>query len=176
MSTLLDDVLSISRASAGRVSVMLETFDAVDVLRGIVENVSMADRGHHTFVINPLCNTAPLSADRRLFEQVLINLLTNAVKYSPAGTTVSAEICVDTDHMTLRVSDQGIGIPEDERHRVFEAFHRADNASGIEGTGLGLAIVKQSVTQLGGEVYFTSEVGAGTTFTVSLPVEPVLRR
>ncbi|MBK9124723.1 MAG: PAS domain S-box protein [Chloroflexi bacterium] len=175
MSKLLDDVLSISRASAGRVSVMPESFDALDVLRGVVENLSMADHGRHTFVINPVCSAAPLTTDRRLFEQVLINLLTNAVKYSPSGTTVSAEICADADHITLRISDQGIGIPEDEQHRIFDAFHRADNASGIEGTGLGLAIVKQSVTQLGGDIDFISAVGSGTTFTVNLPVEPVAR-
>lgn len=171
MSKLLDDVLSISRASAGRVSMTPETFDAVAVLHSVVENLSMADRGRHIFVVNLQCSSAPLTTDRRLFEQVLINLLTNAVKYSPEGTTVSAEICIEDDHITLRISDQGIGIPEDEQHRIFEAFHRADNALGIEGTGLGLAIVKQSVSQLGGHISFTSAVGAGTTFTVNLPIE-----
>ena len=112
--------------------------------------------------------------DQRLIEQILINLLTNAGKYSPPTTTITAEICAAEDHITLRVMDEGRGIPEADQPRIFEAFHRAENATGIEGTGLGLAIVKETVNLLGGEISFESVIGKGTIFTVNLPVQAVL--
>lgn len=174
MATLLDDVLTLSRASAGRLRVTPEMFDAVEVLHGLVENLRLMDNDQHHFDLKKSCNQAIVVTDQRLIEQILINLLTNAVKYSPPTTTITAEICAAEDHITLRVMDEGRGIPEEDQPRIFEAFHRAENATGIEGTGLGLAIVKESVNLLGGEITFESAIGKGTVFTVNLPVQAVL--
>ncbi len=174
MTTLLDDVLTLSRASAGRLRVTPEMFDAVEVLQGLVENLRLTDNDQHYFTLKQSCNHATVVTDQRLIEQILINLLTNAVKYSPPATTITAEICAAEDHITLRVTDEGRGIPEEDQPRIFEAFHRAENANGIEGTGLGLAIVKESVSLLGGEITFESAIGKGTVFTVNLPVQAAL--
>jgi PAS domain S-box-containing protein len=174
MTTLLDDVLTLSRATAGRLRVTPEAFDAVEVLQGLVDNLRLTDNNQHHFDLKKSCSQATVVTDQRLVEQILINLLTNAVKYSPPATTITTEICAAADHITLRVIDEGRGIPEEDQPRIFDAFHRAENAAGTEGTGLGLAIVKESVALLGGEITFDSTVGKGTIFTVNLPVQAVL--
>jgi PAS domain S-box-containing protein len=174
MTTLLDDVLTLSRATAGRLRVTPHPFDAVEVLQGLVENLRLTDNDQHHFNLKTSDDHAIVVTDQRLLEQILINLLTNAVKYSPPATTITAEICATEDHITLRVMDEGRGIPEVDQPRIFEAFHRAENATGIEGTGLGLAIVRESVNLLGGEISFESTIGKGTMFTVELPVKTVL--
>jgi PAS domain S-box-containing protein len=174
MTTLLDDVLTLSRASAGRLRVTPEMFDVVEVLQGLVENLRLTDNDQHQFQLVKSCSRATVVTDQRMIEQILINLLTNAVKYSPPATTITAEICAAEDHITLRVTDEGRGIPEADQPRIFEAFHRAENATGIEGTGLGLAIVKETVSLLGGEITFNSIIGKGTVFTINLPVQTEL--
>lgn len=169
MSTLLDDVLTLSRATAGKLRVTPEVINLVEVVHGLVENLRLTDRDQHVFEVVADSDEASVVSDRRLLEQILINLLTNAVKYSPTGTTIKAEVRPADDRVTLKVIDEGRGIPAPDQPRVFEAFHRADNATGVEGTGLGLAIVKESVTLLGGDVRFQSSIGKGTTFIVDLP-------
>lgn len=105
-------------------------------------------------------------------EQVLLNLLDNAVKYTPAGGSVRVSTAVSGGRLLITVADSGIGIPARDLPRIFERFYRVDGARSREqgGTGLGLAIVKHIVQQHGGEVGVSSEVGRGTSFTVSLPL------
>jgi signal transduction histidine kinase len=107
--------------------------------------------------------------DKTLLRYILSNLLTNAVKYSPGGGTVQLEIHCGTDQTVIRVADEGIGIPEKDQKRLFEAFHRAQNVGAIKGSGLGLTITKRAVMLHGGSIHFESQVGVGTTFTVTLP-------
>ncbi len=171
MTALLDDVLLLGRATAGRLRVNPESLDLVEVVQGLVENLRLTDQQQHVFEVVAICENALIISDRRLLEQILINLLTNAVKYSPIGTTITAEICPAEDHVTVKVRDEGRGIPEADQPRIFEAFHRADNATGIEGSGLGLAIVKESVVVLGGDIKCKSRIGEGTTFTINLPAQ-----
>jgi signal transduction histidine kinase len=97
-------------------------------------------------------------------------LLSNAVKYSPQGSPVSFELIKQADQIIIQVKDQGIGIPLEDQSRLFENFHRASNVSTTPGTGLGLSIVKKSVEVHGGNITFVSNVGAGTTFTVKIPL------
>jgi PAS domain S-box-containing protein len=108
--------------------------------------------------------------DPKLMGQILTNLLSNAIKYSPNGDTVEFVVTCDRNQVTFRVTDHGIGIPEDDRKRLFEAFHRASNVGGIPGTGLGLAIVKQAVDAHQGSIMVESEVGKGTSLTVMIPL------
>jgi signal transduction histidine kinase len=104
-----------------------------------------------------------------LLHHILNNLLSNALKYSPAEKPVRFDLLSQEDSIIFRIQDEGIGIPAADQARLFETFHRAANARGIPGTGLGLAIVKQSVQLHGGELSFESEEGKGTAFTVCLP-------
>jgi signal transduction histidine kinase len=101
--------------------------------------------------------------------RALTNLLSNAVKYSPEGSTVGCSINAHDGRVYITVSDEGIGIPEDDQKWLFDPFHRAGNVGAIEGTGLGLAIVKQVVELHKGRISFKSEVNKGTTFIIDLP-------
>ena len=110
----------------------------------------------------------PIPANEKLLYQALTNLLRNAIKYSPEGSTIRVDLTLDANDAILRIADSGIGIPE-PISRLFEPFHRASNVGQIEGRGLGLAIVKRSITAHGGTITCESQVGVGTTFVVRLP-------
>jgi signal transduction histidine kinase len=108
--------------------------------------------------------------DEKLLRQILENLLSNAIKYSPKGSTVDFTVSCFSDRATFQICDRGIGIPVEDRQLLFETFHRAANVGTIAGTGLGLAIVKKCVDIHRGQVAVESEIGLGTTFTVTLPI------
>ncbi len=108
--------------------------------------------------------------DQDLLRQILSNLLSNAIKYSPQGGQVQLTLSCQAGQATLRVQDHGIGIPREDQAHLFEMFHRASNVHDIPGTGLGLAIVKRAVEAHGGTMDVSSQVGAGTTVTVTLPL------
>jgi two-component system phosphate regulon sensor histidine kinase PhoR len=113
-----------------------------------------------------------LPADENRLQEVIYNLLDNAVKYSPSGGQISLQAAIRGDRVCLSVADQGIGIPKADLPRIFERFYRADKARSRElgGTGLGLSIVKHIVQLHGGTVEAESEPGKGTTISVVLPV------
>jgi PAS domain S-box-containing protein len=110
--------------------------------------------------------------DERLVKRILINLLTNAIKYSPEGSTIRVNVCRAVDEVMIQVIDQGIGIAPDDQKRLFEPFFRAQNARTVSGSGLGLNIVQDCVTLHQGRITVESELNKGTTFTVRLPAEP----
>jgi signal transduction histidine kinase len=109
--------------------------------------------------------------DERLLRHILTNLLSNAIKYSPTGGNIILELIYCSDQLIFRVQDQGIGIPDSDQAHLFNSFHRGSNVSSIAGTGLGLSIVKQCVESLGGTISVESQVGAGSTFNVTLPLK-----
>ena len=123
----------------------------------------------HTLIYT--CSEGPTSiyADEKLLQQALINLLTNAFKYSPDGSIVTLDLSFDEGNAVIQVKDSGIGIPKADQPLLFEMFHRAGNVGAIKGTGLGLAIVKRSVEAHGGTIEFESREGNGTTFMIKLP-------
>jgi signal transduction histidine kinase len=111
-----------------------------------------------------------VALDKKLLLHILSNLLSNAIKYSPAGSTIEFIFtCLDS-HLEFQIQDHGIGIPEEDQPRLFEAFHRANNASKFPGTGLGLVVVKNAVDLHGGSITVNSQMDVGTTFTVTLPL------
>jgi signal transduction histidine kinase len=101
---------------------------------------------------------------------VIDNLVSNALKYSPADKSIWIDLSRDDARMVLRVQDEGIGIPDEDLKHLFEPFHRASNVGTISGTGLGLSITKHAVDLHGGTIVPESQPGVGTTFTVTLPV------
>jgi signal transduction histidine kinase len=107
--------------------------------------------------------------DPKLMRQALMNLLLNAVKFSPDGSTVTLSLDRDERDAVIRVADQGIGIPDADLPHIFEVFYRAKNVGAVEGTGLGLALVRQIAEAHHGFVFCESEVDAGTTFTLRFP-------
>jgi len=169
MGDLLDDVLTVAKADAGKLTFHPRALDIQRFCQELVEEVQLTVGAAHTvtFAHRGQCND--VYADESLLRQIMHNLLSNAIHYSDPGSPVRFELTCSDDRVTFQVSDQGIGIPPEEQGRLFEAFHRASNAGHIPGTGLGLAIVKRAVDLHGGAIAVSSQVGKGTTFTVTIP-------
>jgi len=116
--------------------------------------------------------TMPMVGDAKLLYQLFSNLLSNAIKYSPGGGKIEVEADKRAEEIVVAVADRGIGIPAVDLERLFERYHRGSNVSGIVGTGVGLYLVKMVADLHGGRVEVTSAEGAGSRFTVRLPVKP----
>jgi two-component system phosphate regulon sensor histidine kinase PhoR len=173
LNALVEDVLSLARLESPGAELDLSEVDLAELLHSIMRDwekrfAASQLKSHLNFPGNlPL-----LEADERRLQEVIYNLLDNAVKYSQPGGTVSLRAEVNGDRVRISVSDQGVGIKEEDLPRIFERFYRADKSRSGEhaGTGLGLSIAKHIAQLHGGTVEAESEVGKGTTISVLLPV------
>jgi PAS domain S-box-containing protein len=170
MTQLLEDVLLIGKADAGKLKIKPELLDLVDFCQGLMADLEFTAAKHHQFSFTYDGEAQPVWLDPKLLRQTVSNLLLNAIKYSPDGGNIRLHLLFSNDRIVIQVQDEGIGIPHDERERLFEAFYRATNADTIQGTGLGLAIVKKCVDLCEGTIALDSEIGVGTTFTIDLPL------
>ncbi|MDP8964557.1 MAG: ATP-binding protein [Cyanobacteriota bacterium] len=171
LTQLVSDVLAISKAEAGKLEFRPSPLDLVALCQELVEELQSTLNNQHsiTFKTQGICRSACL--DEKLLRQVLTNLLSNAIKYSPEGGDIQVNLVWQQDSATLYIQDGGIGIPKEDQAQLFEAFYRSSNVGTIAGTGLGLAIVKRCVDLHDGEIAVKSEVGVGTTFTITLPLD-----
>lgn len=171
MGQLLDEVSFIGKADSGRLRSELICLDLEAFCRQLVEEVRlMADENHLTLVFASFGQLGEALWDKSLVRHILCNLLTNAIKYSLPDGIVSFKLISQEKTVIFRIQDWGIGIPKEDQKRLFQPFQRADNVGTIPGTGLGLAIAKKAVEAHGGEIVVNSQVGVGTTFTVTLPL------
>jgi PAS domain S-box-containing protein len=169
MVQLLEDALFIGVTEAGKLEVNPTHFSLAAFCQKLQKETEMRLQPGQQLKVQWLgCEQVWL--DEKLLWQLLSNLISNAIKYSPAGGTIRFDLACAEGQARFRVKDQGIGIPAGEIETLFECFHRASNVGTISGTGLGLAIVKSCVDRLQGEIAVESEVGVGTTFTVTLPI------
>jgi signal transduction histidine kinase len=168
MTEMLDDILTLNRMDADRMEVRLQSIDIALFLRNVVEEIRLGDRDAHRFELHTPEGLPPFPTDVHLLHHILANLLSNAVRYSPAGKLVTVTMEVGATGLRLIVADQGIGIPPADRARIFEPFERGSNVGHIKGTGLGLNIVKRMTQLLGGTVRLDSVEGGGSRFTVEL--------
>ncbi len=164
---LLEDALTLDHSQSRQFIVNPQRFDLVQFCRQLIEVQVMSQPGQ---TIEFKCDRATCYAelDQTLLNQILINLLANALKYSPAQGRVELELACFADRVQFRVQDWGIGIPPDDQPLVFTSFYRAKNVSTYPGTGLGLAIVQRAVELQHGEITLTSNLGEGTTIVVTL--------
>ncbi|HEY9596395.1 MAG TPA: PAS domain-containing protein [Cyanophyceae cyanobacterium] len=169
MTQLLDDVLMIGKAEAGKLSFEPAAMDLENFCRSIVENLQMSASPHHKIDLAIRGDFTNVEMDERLLGHIVNNLLSNAIKYSPEGGTVRFDVNYQNKSAIFRIQDHGIGIPPDYLEQMFETFQRAKNVGSIPGTGLGLAIVKKCVDLHGGTIAVDSKIGTGTVFTVTLP-------
>lgn len=176
MKDIMEDVLQLARIQAGRVKFNPEDSDLDMLCHDIIEEFE--SRSKYSGRIQYQSTQSPLyyHYDPRLMRQVISNLISNALKYSPPDQNVRVDLHVDATTITLKVQDKGIGIPEPDIKRLFDPFHRAGNVGTISGTGLGLSITREAVDLHGGSIQVETELNAGTTFIVTLPIEPVERR
>lgn len=173
MTHMLEQVLLIGKADAGRLDFNPAPMDIRAFCRKLVGELAQADGGEHRLTLSAGASSAKHALDEKLVRHILSNLLGNAMKYSPAGSEVTLKLDYADDRLRIEVRDQGIGIPAEDQARLFQSFHRGSNVANIPGTGLGLAIVKKAVRLHGGAIECTSELNRGATFIVSLPAPEV---
>lgn len=168
LDTLLDTVLSIGRAESVGVDFHPEPVNLKALCESLVDEAQLTTSRHQ---IHFKCEDEgrAVLVDKKLIQQALVNLLTNAIKYSPGGGPIHFTLSCNHQEVSITVQDEGIGIPQEDQKRMFEMFHRAQNVGVISGTGLGLSIIKQAVEAHNGSISFESQVGAGTTFIIVFP-------
>jgi len=169
MSSLLEDVLLFSKAEAGRIEFNPVELDLKKFCATLTDELLSATSRRCPIELS--CDIAELArADEKLLRHVLSNLITNAAKYSLQGTPVKFSVSRDAGDAIFIVQDRGMGIPEDDRQRLFTPFYRGKNVATIQGTGLGLVIVKHCVERHGGKIEVDSAENLGTTVSVRLPL------
>ena len=169
---LINEVLDISRIEAGRMSLSIEPVDILEALKESFNLVEPLARQREIRLVGPMgCGTAYLLADRQRLKQVLINLISNAIKYNRINGTVTVIAERIDARMRISIADTGLGIPEEKFGQLFTPFERLGaEQSSIEGTGLGLALAKRLVEAMGGAVGVESTLGQGSVFWLELPV------
>jgi signal transduction histidine kinase len=176
---LVNDILDLQRVDAGRLQLHLQPHGLVHIVRDSVASVAglFTDRGVVLENLVEMQEDLDVLCDGDRIVQVLTNLLGNAAKFSPAGSTVTITSFIETDpldgvdYVVIEVADQGRGIPPERLDRIFERFEQVDSSDARHGSGsgLGLAIARVLVEMHGGRLTVTSEVGVGSVFSVTLP-------
>jgi signal transduction histidine kinase len=170
LEALVQSLLDLSRIEAAKSPSNFAPVDFVQLTREIGEQfASRAEQTDRSFVMNIRSDTLDVMGNEMQLKQVVMNLLENALKFTPENGTISLDLQRSDDEVTLSVSDTGIGILSEDLPHIFERFHRGRNASAYPGNGLGLAIVKAIVTAHGGTVAVESQPSQGTTIRITLP-------
>ena len=168
---LINDVLNLSRIEAGRVDYVVTPVSLAGIVLSVMPMVEPQIEAKGVTLQNAVPRKLDAKGDRDKVQQVLLNILTNAVKFTAAGGTICVEGNHDATHAYLRVVDSGMGIPEEMLEKIFEPFVQVDasKSRATEGTGLGLAISRDLARGMGGDLTVESTVGSGSTFQLSLP-------
>ncbi len=173
MTKIVQDLLTLSRFDAGSFSFKFESFSFSKSVEDVYNAMLLeAQRHRHSFTLELKADIPDIRGDKARIEQVLMNMVSNAIKYTPDGGRIRMVAGRAEDTVWVSVRDNGIGIPKKDVDRVFERFYRVDKARSREsgGTGLGLSIAQEIVTRHDGKISLISKPGKGTTITVSLPV------
>ena len=175
LANLVEEILVAGQLDSGSLSVVVDSFDAEELVRGVVTAVRsrVGDERAIEVVHPPVVPNVHGDAERT--RQVLLNLLDNAIKYSPSRGKIEVELAAVDDRLRFTVRDEGLGIPAGEQERIFDKFYRLDpdQRRGIGGTGLGLYICRELVRSMHGRIWVESAPGKGTVFGFELPAEPV---
>jgi two-component system sensor histidine kinase VicK len=176
MTRLVKDLLQLSRLDNQQMKWNTQEISLPVLTKEIVDRMQIGARQNQQklecFVIG---NIPPITADRDRIEQVIVNLISNALKYTPENGAITVYVGILYNDVYIKVTDTGIGIPEESLPRVFERFYRVDKARSRDkgGTGLGLSIAKEIIEAHGGTINILSEVGKGTDVTIKLPIKPL---
>jgi signal transduction histidine kinase len=166
---MIGDLLDAARVETGQLSLELQPCELKDLVAEVVEHYRQAAPGHPIALFVPHKPVA-VRCDPLRIEQVLSNLVGNAIKYSPNGTPVEVAVTHDAGRATVTVADQGVGVAPEDRPHLFEPFRRGSRARGVAGLGLGLAVARRIVEAHGGRIELDSVGTAGSTFHLILPI------
>jgi two-component system, OmpR family, phosphate regulon sensor histidine kinase PhoR len=171
LAAIVNQILLANQLEVGRLDLVTEPFDAADLMERVVESARTHAPSKITFDVQVAEGVPPVAADKDRARQVLVNLVENAVKYSPGGGRIELGLESEDGTVRFRVVDEGMGIPADEQERIFEKFYRLDPnmTQGIGGTGLGLYICSELVERMGGQIWLESKEGIGSAFYFQLP-------
>ena len=178
LTTLTQDLLDVSRIRLGQLPLRLQELDLAELVRRVGYRYNDQLSSRHELIVDIWAPVPPIQGDADRLEQVLSNLVENAIKYSPDGGPVRLELGRTADEVVLTVSDEGIGLPPDAGESIFRPFGRAPNAAAqnLPGMGLGLYICRNIVERHGGTIAARSAgEGRGTTFEITLPSRPAVQ-
>jgi signal transduction histidine kinase len=172
LARIVNDILWASRLDSGQMGVAIESCDGAKLAHQVVHALQSHAPAGVELTLEAPDALPPVAADPDKLRQVLMNLVDNAVKYSPDGGTVRVSLSLSGSSVRFRIDDQGLGIPPAEQSRIFEKFFRLDPnlTRGVGGTGLGLYISRELVLRMHGRIWVVSDGRRGSTFTVELPV------
>ncbi len=171
LTQMVEELLELSRIESGRVPLKMSPTSPIRLISQAVERLALqAERARLEISIHCPNDLSPVLADERRLAQVIVNLLHNAIKFTPAGGRIELRAEHDGDHILFSVKDNGVGIPSEDLPRIFERFYKTDRARSSGGTGLGLAIARHLVEAHGGRIWVESLEGQGSTFSFSIPI------
>jgi PAS domain S-box-containing protein len=172
LNSLVADLLDVSKIEAGKLQFNLEPFDLRSVLRDVMETFPYTYKTHK-IIFHDLLEPAFVYADKQRIEQVINNLLTNAIKYSPNADLVEVSVYKDADVVTVKVKDFGIGLKEEHKRKIFTRFYRAEGVVNVSGLGIGLHLTKEIIDRHNGQIGVESKFGVGSEFYFTLPAYQV---
>lgn len=168
LNDILEDFLSLGKLDEGKVAAHCAEFDMNEFLKDVMDEMKgLLKKGQRFEASNE--ENMKVHSDKKLLKNIVMNLVSNAIKFSEEGQSISIKAIPDEGNVVISISDKGIGIPEDDQEHLFSSFYRARNAVNIQGTGLGLHIIKRYLDLLGGTVRLESKLNQGTTFFVTIP-------
>jgi PAS domain S-box-containing protein len=168
LNNLLEDFLSLGKLEEGKVTVSISSFAVKEFIDDIIEEMKVIQKKGQQIICS-YEGEENFTTDKRMFKNILINLFSNAFKFSAEDSPVWIHIKNVSQHLNVVIKDEGVGIPEEDQVHLFTTFFRGKNVINVEGTGLGLPIVKRYVDLLRGEILLKSELGRGTTVNFTLP-------
>jgi PAS domain S-box-containing protein len=169
LTGILNDFLSMNKLEEGKTKPIFEDFDICELIKEITEELKTIVKKGQTLQTICAFEQKMVRSDIKIVKNIMINLISNAIKYSPEDAEIMCHLNRNDQEISFSVTDKGIGIPEDEQKHLFDRFFRASNVTNIEGTGLGLNIVKGYVEILGGNISFESTRYVGSKFTITIP-------
>jgi two-component system phosphate regulon sensor histidine kinase PhoR len=171
LSLMVGELLELARIESGKVPLEKTQVDPGEIARSAIQRLAIqTEQAGITMDLTVQPDLPAIQADPTRLQQVLINILHNAIKFTPAGGHVSVSITSDTNSVRISIADTGKGIPSSDLPRIFERFYKVDRSRSSAGTGLGLSIARHLVEGHGGSISVVSEVGKGSTFTIQLPI------
>lgn len=170
LTDILNDFLSLDKLEEGVIKPNPEPIHVYDLIVDLLETMKGITKAGQVFEYQDKTENEKVYIDVRILRNLLINLVSNAVKYSIEGKTIKLKTEIKNRRLMILVQDEGIGIPIEDQSNIFERFYRANNIGNIQGTGLGLNIVKKYIEILNGDVTFESEPGVGTRFFIEIPI------